>query len=268
MDNTDMKKIIERVKKLHAMAESAKAIGSVEEAEAFAIGVQKMLMEYKLEMSVLHEHDVTPFTIEVDESIVDWRDVKEVGYKRRRVGWLETLAYHVTHAYGCQFGIIRGTNLLIIVGEEADRKVAEFVLTTLARTAVELGRAATRKERYRQWKAGAVHNARGYAASWMVGFAQGVGVQLRDRLEAMRNESPGLALVLTKTNEAVEAYSQKRFKRSATQVKTNNRNLTGYLQGKEAGKNVQINTGAIGASRDATKAALTPAQKAITSGGK
>lgn len=269
MSQQDINKIIERVKKLHAKAESAKAIGSVEEAEAFAIGVQKMLLEYKLEMSILEQRELTPTPIEVDEDLIDWRTVKEVGYKRRRVGWLEQLAWHVTQAYGCTYAIIPGTNAIIIVGEQADRKVAEFVLTTLARSAVELAAHATRKERYRMWKAGTVRQARGFTSSWLLGFAAGVGVQLRERLDALRRDTPGLAIVLQRSTEAVDEYCKTRFKRSVKEAaKQSNNNLTGFLRGKEAGKQAKIDTGAVGATRDATKASLNPGQKALPSGEK
>ena len=268
MSNIDTAKIVERIKKLHAKAESCKAMGSLEEAEAFATGVQKMLMEYKLEMSVLHM-ETDNDEIKIDEEIVDFIDVKGVGYKRHRVGWLERLAKYVSYAYSCDIAIMRGSNMIILIGEEADRQVASFVLTTLARTAHELSLAATRKERYRQWKRGTMANARGYRSSWLAGFVTGVGQQIKDRLDVMKKDVPALDIVLARTNNALAKYMDDRFKKSTGAAKPTRgpNNREGFTQGLEAGRIVNINAKAVAPARAEQQRQLIQGRKALPPGG-
>lgn len=72
--------IIEKLRKLIAMEQSARSIGSLAEAEAFASKVQELLSKHKLEMS----------EIELDEQEesdpIDWEEVRtdEAGFKTKR----------------------------------------------------------------------------------------------------------------------------------------------------------------------------------------
>ena len=52
---TTQEKVIDKIRKLNAMAEGAEKIGNRTEAEAFATKVQEMLLNHKLTMSMDEE---------------------------------------------------------------------------------------------------------------------------------------------------------------------------------------------------------------------
>lgn len=83
-------KVIDKVQKLHAHAESAKKIGNEAEAQAFAAKVQELLTQYKLSMS-----DVE-FARRDDEDPIDQAEVNLTKHgfrtKQVRIEWQEMLA--------------------------------------------------------------------------------------------------------------------------------------------------------------------------------
>lgn len=89
---SDKQKLLDRVRKLHAKAESAKALGSEAEAASFAAAVSKMLAKYKLDMS------------ELEFSQMEKAEPVGEGYvagegKRTRQLWAEVLAAVVADAH-------------------------------------------------------------------------------------------------------------------------------------------------------------------------
>ena len=129
-NETDRDKVIDKVIKLHAHAESAKALGNEEEAEAFAAKVQELLTAYKLSQSDLRDKSKV-----VEEPI----NVTTVRFDNRtgsRVAWSEHLAGIVCPAYYCKSFVLTGTNALGVIGQETDRQVCCCMLVTLARLIV------------------------------------------------------------------------------------------------------------------------------------
>lgn len=99
----DRDKIIEKLAKLRAHAESADKIGSTQEAEAFAAMLQKLLNKHKLEMTDIEfqqEEQDEP----VEQHPVNWQDVK---VRSTRVAWIEQLAIIITRAHFCRMQIGR-----------------------------------------------------------------------------------------------------------------------------------------------------------------
>lgn len=178
-DHADRERIIDKVQKLYAHAESAKAIGNEAEAQAFAAKIQELLTAYKLSQADIHRAKG-----QVEEPI-NMNYVHFDGQRNSRLAWTEQLARIVCPAYYCRFFVCTGTTSLGIIGAETDRQVCEFMLVTLARFIMKLSDREARAARYRAWVAagkpssGAAPEARGFKADFIAGFI----VRLRQRFD-------------------------------------------------------------------------------------
>lgn len=164
----DREKILDRLRKLNAMAESAAELGNEHEAQAFAAKVQELLTAYKLSRADIGSSAAKDEPINI--TYVSWSDLN-LEPRRVRVGWTERLGYFVAEAYYCDFIICGwGGNIGMLVGAETDRKIAVYMYVTLGRFLQIL----VEKEYAAAWKrcaaAGDVTLCRGFKAGFTFGF--------------------------------------------------------------------------------------------------
>lgn len=188
-----MTDILERVRKLHAAAEGAKAIGSLHEAEAFAVAVQKMLLKYKLDMSDVLIHGATTGSNGVDYSKIEW-DKYGIPKHRRRCGWVELLAHGVTEALHCTFLVHLGSNTITVVGRSPDRDLAAYLVGTLTAKAIELVSVASSA------KGG------GYRNSWLLGFAYGITGRMEKEFQKTSQTDARYALMRVNDKAQLEEF--------------------------------------------------------------
>ena len=127
--------LLERIRKMHAKAESAKQLGNEAEAFTFASAVQKLLLKHDLTMS-----GVEALAAEQNDPIkMHEYDPATYGFKRTRtrVAWTQNLAKVIAKAHGCEVIPIIRSNKLMLVGTREHRQVCEFKLVTLTRYAQE-----------------------------------------------------------------------------------------------------------------------------------
>jgi Protein of unknown function (DUF2786) len=158
--------ILEQLRKLNAMAESAAEIGNEHEAQAFAAKVQELLTAYKLSQADIRGEAKEP----INMTRVNWKDLN-MSDRRVRVNWTVRLGTLVAHAYYCEFIISSGYGSIgIFVGTETDRRVALYMYVTLARFLAAL----VEREYDVQWKRcaqlGDVTLCRGFKAGFTYGF--------------------------------------------------------------------------------------------------
>jgi hypothetical protein len=256
---TDRQKLLDRVRKLHAKAESAKAIGNEAEALAFAGAVQKMLAKYRLSLD-----DLAMEELERNEPIEsEWNFDDPI---KKRAPWYEALASVVARAHFVRvFFSTRGSAHLYLVGRATDRKIAAFVIHTLARTADELSDTAARKFRKAQRRSvGATTSEnRNYRTAWLNGFVERIAERYREEeasIEREQKSSGGTSLVLVQKNalaqidahialtvkfgKARRGASERRAGYSASQA--------GRQDGRAAANNVNIRGNGLGASTATT----------------
>lgn len=196
-----IEKVIERVRKMWAHAESAKDIGSLAEAEAFAEAVQKTLAAYKLDMSVLsvQQKDANDPLGSNNVSPVE-------GWKQKRVWWIEELAGVVARAHYCQILIYRGSATVCVVGRQSDREVASYMIVVLTRLAQELCQQGYWKARYVAFKETGTYDTGDFKESFFRGFVEGIRNRYYELKEAQRKSSNGMALVLVRSQEEVQKF--------------------------------------------------------------
>lgn len=259
MTQAETEKLIDRIRKLWAKAESAKAIGSVHEAEAFAESVQKMLVKYKLEMSVLEmPQDADP----IEHAWVDW-EVNGLRQTEKRIAWLERLAAAVALAHFCRIVVAPGSNRILFVGRAQDRQIAEYVYIALVREAERQANAGYWRERYRAQKQGH-YSTGGYKSSFLYGFV----TRIQERYAELRKEQqnmPGMALVLRRSGEELAAYMKETLRTQkgtgVNQSKGGNSNAVN--DGRSAANRANLSANGVGSGSSAARGALRAPAKAL-----
>lgn len=206
VDGDERTKLLDRIRKLHAKAESAKAIGNEAEAMAFAQGVAKMLNKYRLSLD-----DLAMEALERDEPIEgEWTD----GRGGKLAQWYEQLASVVARAHFCRcLFSTRASDSLFLVGRSTDRKIANFVIVALARTADELSDKAARQFRKQQRRevGKTTYDNKNYRTAWLTGFVERIAERYREETERTEREQKAtggtsLVLVQTKSLAQIDQY--------------------------------------------------------------
>jgi hypothetical protein len=228
-----MNKLLEKLQKIKAHAESAAKIGSEAEAEAFAAMLQQLLTKHKLGMSDL-DFEVEDVRDPVGTSMVDWQGVK---IRKSRIAWIEQLAAIVAHAYFCKILVHTGSSHITLVGREQDRVVAEYVIVTLVRLAQKLAEKEFGKL-YRQDR----YAAHGFKGSFLKAFVQRINERLKEeRGEAERSTSTALVRIRHE-EKAVEDYLKSMKTRKVAMVRGSRRdhNAEGWRRGREVADRMDL----------------------------
>lgn len=148
--NAEKETILEKIKKLKTMQESAKQIGNEHEAAAFATKVQQLLLQHKLDMSEVEGFNMND-DIHVEEEYYDWEDTG-IPYSLKRSHWLTYLGAYVAKYNGCQILTLKGSNRISIIGTAESRSIVCYILSVLARFGKSSCDKMYRKEYYQAKK--------------------------------------------------------------------------------------------------------------------
>lgn len=197
MTSLDETKLIARIQKLHAMAESAKEVGSLAEAESFMEAVQKTLTKYNLDASVLAK-DVRQAQDPLVKGVslpttYHYGDTPNFG--AARASWAFDLLEIVAHAHFCSTLQSLKTNAGWIVGRQSNVTTAERMFCYLRDMAIREGERAYQAERRRLWKTEGHTRAKEFLLNWLEGFAVEVGVRYYNMRQRVDSDS-GMAVVL------------------------------------------------------------------------
>lgn len=227
-----VERIIDRIRKLIRHEQSARKIGSLKEAAAFAEKIQKLQIEHKIsaeQISLVDEGKLKPSCQEVYTT----RDDSPC---RRSSSWEDrALLNIVAKAYFCRAITVSGTNVILVLGLETDRAVAIEMFWFLRST---MKRLASVEETARRL---AGRSTRRFRPS----FYQGFLVALSKRYDAMRlqaDQIPGTALVLRRSDEAVEELLAKIKTGERTPQRRGRINSHAYFAGLRHGRAVSLAT--------------------------
>ena len=120
---SDHHQVVDRLKKLILHEQSARKIGSVKEAEAFAGKIQQMLFDFKLNISQI-DLDQYEEKEPVGRQSVELDGIQRKGNIKKRQELLWRLAQAVAKAHYCNILIVPGSAQVFFVGRPADRAVA------------------------------------------------------------------------------------------------------------------------------------------------
>jgi uncharacterized protein DUF2786 len=236
--------IIERIKKLLALANVDRSNTTPEEAANAAAAAQRLMAQHNIEAAMLDEKTGT-------ESQAIGRDVwnaDENGWKKSTVQmrWVPILAAAVAEAHFCKIVLVQESNSIWFCGTESNRAVAMYMFTYLRR----LGDTIAREEYHERWKAGKVAKNHSELHRWRTGFFYGYSQALKARYNAMnatlRTEyanNPGALMVLN--NALARVNVDKVFdgeKLKTGKQKPLHSHAEGAATGKRHGESVNLNS--------------------------
>lgn len=229
-----MENIVTRIQKLLNHERSARSIGSIAEAEAFAAKIGQLLADNKLSMSQV-EMDA-----EEKEQPVGMEDVAG-----RTAAWLGTLALGVATSCFCR--VLSGQKRYIFIGRHDNRATAVAMFTHLAMMGKGLSEscfreyAGTDRGRYEV----AMSSGGGFTRTWKNSFLRGYSNALHQRLTEQvkrltAEAGPGNALVYVDRNKAaVDSFVQSAFgKLGKGRASSSSVHGGAYQAGQQAGRGV------------------------------
>jgi len=240
---TDQEKVIDKLRKLKAHADSAEKIGSREEAEAFAARFQQLLLKHKLEIS-----DIEMEEEEAAEPVAEhWVDYRKYASKAepiptgRRVIWMEHLAGIVARAHFCRILVVKNSTRIVLVGRKSDVEVAEFMLVTLVRTAVRLVR--------KEYTVARRENPHADMKGFNVSFLEAFIARLNERFnEGRRTAAASTSTALVRINRAEAAVVQymERYSKPASSLNHSEMyNSEGRRRGRAMADSVSLKSNAV-----------------------
>lgn len=128
-------KLLERIMKLHASAESFKKIGSEAEAMEFARAAQALLVKHELDLSDI-EYELQQKNDPIKAHLFTLTGAKT------RILWSETIAAYCARAHFCQAMNVPDSDAIGLIGRRQHRQVAEFMIITLVRLGYQLAQDA------------------------------------------------------------------------------------------------------------------------------
>jgi hypothetical protein len=244
--------IIDLLQKLMTHEKSARAIGSTEEAQAFAAKVQTILTNHKLTMSEV-EFEAQKHSNPMGETVVE-------GSKTNIPTWTLYIQQSLARNYFCKcFGIV-GSGQAYFVGRETDRTAAVQMYVYL----IQLGEAFAKKDcaayadsrTILDW---ASHNAargctkktidkalKSMKAVFSKSFLLGYGLAIQTRLDTTRKDldasadSHGRSMIVRNT-ASVDEYCAERFETKAVVRKPKSGSQAGMIAGAARGSQVALN---------------------------
>lgn len=198
-------KLVARIQKLHAMAEGAREVGSLAEADSFMRAVEKTLAAYNLDMSVV-SMNLKDVTDPLGCNSV-WGATGRHKYTVPR--WALLLGRAVADAHYCEMLNSIQYSVLFFYGRKQNRETAERMYVYLRDMAERLGaKAFAAEERRRIKEYGSKRGASQWRLNWLEGFATEVArryATMRARLDSDK----GMSLVLTSVRKEAEDYAVK-----------------------------------------------------------
>lgn len=223
MTNNIPPELYERLQKLLRKSESAKELGSLEEAEAFAMKAQQILMEYNLtedQIDLSHKEKV----------IEDYMQDKDF-LPKNESRWL-VLLYHCI----CKHHLCRGISHshgkygFSIFGEKTNVEIVKYICDQL-----EVRIRILAKEAYRSYQGHEKRNA--FYRGFFFGAVEGIDAKLSENKQEIIKNNENLYGLIVRKNEEVnkavkETYGGTLGRGKGTRTSAAHGREIGYQKGK------------------------------------
>jgi len=243
-------KLLDKLRKIKAHADSAAAIGSESEAQAFAEVLQKLLLDNKMEMT-----DIEFEEMEKEQPIIKKMvDFDDDDVRKSRVAWMERLAGVIARAHFCRILVYPGSSKITLVGREENIAVAEYMIVTLQKAADSIAKKAHSAYCWEVYKQdGSCYRARGFKSAFLQAFV----MHLAERYEAekrsrMAGPSTSTALVrINREEAAVEDFMNKNYKKKAGALSTHTAfHREGHRRGVAAADRINLRSDGLTSGND------------------
>lgn len=210
---SEREKVIDKIRKLRAMAEGA---GTTEqEAMAFAAKMQQLMSEHKVLMDEVERarENVTDPISEIPSDNITYRDGRRV-VSQARIPWQEYLASVVARAHYCRHAVTERTATQWFIGRRSDAEAAKMTFDYLLAIAGTLAWEAYKKA-YADFKAGRGPWEKGFQRCWLLGFAQRLSQRYNAEMDAMKAKWANSGTALMRLRDAmtvVDEYIANKYK--------------------------------------------------------
>jgi hypothetical protein len=233
-----MANLIDKLQKLIAHEKSAREIGNIAEAQAFAAKIANLLSEHNLNMSdveVKEQERSEPIGIET----------VDLFQRATRVKWIEWLGVAIAETCFCRTLVVGSKQLF--VGRTSDRQAAAQMFRYLANAGMALAdretlEAAKRNpvESFDRFSAArkAVWTQK-FRKSYLLGFATAIYTRLKKEREDLKQQSGGCALIVRKDTAVVQFMATIKTHKGG-KLRTKADHEDGYARGFAAGSGIGL----------------------------
>ena len=239
---TKKDKILEKLRKLMNLKESATAIGNEGEANAAAAGITRLLMQYNL------SEDDIPEQEKLDNPIV----AERIPFKAETCNgvWFTNLVSVISEYNLCRALIVRAAyngklrrSEFEVIGRRKNVEVVLFLISFLSNQFVWIG-----KQGYTQYKSDCIYmydilpkTPATYLKSFLYGCVLGLIRKFEETKRQLENETNLTTLMVTTKNE-IDVYLSNEKIQTARTSKPSIDSLSAR-RGFEVGKNIEIHKG-------------------------
>ena len=235
-------KIISRIQKLYNQSISSSKIGNLEEAETFMLGVQRLLSEYNLEMSVIGNGIQKSV---ITESKVDYKGLVSYGE------WEVDLMINICKYNWCKAIFNSYEKTITVIGRGDNIGVCNYLYNFIRINLVTLSKISYYKEIEtlrnkigRNVSEEFLHKnkllpyRRYYIRDYLAGAVIGIGVKLKLQQEA--NSNKGLMGLMLCNKEEIVDYMNINYSNLETVDFKKIKRGKGYKEGYDGGLNLKI----------------------------
>ncbi len=231
---SQLDEIKEKLKKLISKEESARQLGNLAEAEAFASKIQELLLKYALDIEELKAANQNKATAQINQEVVQLEPLMG----NHEGDWI-FLLYATGATYNfcrCLFPPRQSMNYVRLIGEDVHREFVHYFVHQLLSRVRELARRS-----FKEYQGPDKRNT--YIRSFLKGAVHGIAAKLRDEREAARRAQPQVnALVLNK-DAGLNIYMANNFGRLGTKKSNAPASQAGYASGFRTGNNLNVHKG-------------------------
>lgn len=196
-----------QLRRMVAIEQDKRRLGtpeSLNEAEAFSLRINRILLELKMERSLV-EIDVEDWKDPINaEMVLPWEH--DFKFQQKRMAWQEALGKTIAEAHCCRYLILVGCNLCFFVGTERDRKVAIYVYAYLIRAITAEAQKRYDRAFYVARRAGNLETVHGYRTSFVTGVLAGIHERFKIQRERVEKKSGNKFALVRRADDRVQEY--------------------------------------------------------------
>lgn len=226
-----MEKIVDKIKKLMAKAQSSTDLGNIEEANTFAAKATELMVKHAIDNELLKDKPI----LTIGQLFIPDSEI----HKKREGQWIYSL-YNTIATFN--FGSIllhKGRGITIIANEEY-LPIINSIADSLAfrlRAVCKAETALMRKVR------GPNFNPNAFARAFLQGAVDGIFSQLRAKRQEANQEYSNLPVIVNTHKTALKAYIDEKWGKLKANKAANYSSIEGTNRGYDIGKNMSVHSG-------------------------
>lgn len=218
------KNVLEKLRKLLNLAEGAKAVGSLQEAENAMQKAQAILSEYNLSMDNISKEEISNSITEMDMGL---------DYNKRETNWIPALGDRLARYNFCQCLYSERYQKLRIFGQPHNIEMVIMMIEYIVPRIRVLARKA-----FSTYTGGEKRNT--FLRGFYRGAVFGISERLKREQEKMIEEKPKAGELIRLTDSLVTDYISNKMGRVRESRSSSISGTSGFAQGKEVGSKISL----------------------------